>query len=77
MLARETKLGNQREMWAKRGHEVDDFTAVKEERNDFPPERREENRDWQSLATRPTRDCRRKIESMRLSTATRFVKDDT
>jgi|688.fasta_scaffold44390_3 hypothetical protein len=28
----ETKLGNQREMWAKRGHEVDDFTAVKKKR---------------------------------------------
>jgi hypothetical protein len=74
----ETKLGNQREMWAKRGHEVDDFTAVKKKESESPVysllERRKKNRDWQSLATRPTRVCRRKIENMRLSTATRFVK---
>jgi hypothetical protein len=28
----ETKLGNQREMWAKRGHEVDDFTGCEKKR---------------------------------------------
>jgi hypothetical protein len=31
LLAMETKLGNQRKSWAKRGHEVDDFTAMNDE----------------------------------------------